>query len=68
MGGSLRNPQLLPEEPLEAADAPTPAKSLSRPGFGTRFCSSGISPAAFFFQGVAERGSFWVPRMISERF
>lgn len=42
MGVSLWNPLLLPEEPLEAADAPAPAKSLSRAGFGMRFCSLGI--------------------------
>lgn len=43
MGVSLWNLLLLPEEPLEAADAPAPAKSLSQGGFGMRFfCSLGI--------------------------
>lgn len=47
MGVSLWNPLLLPEEPLEAANAPTPAKSLSRGGFGMRFCSLGIPSGMF---------------------
>lgn len=47
MGGSLWNPLLLPEEPLEAADVPAPAKSLSRGGFGMSFRSSGIPSAKF---------------------
>lgn len=65
MGVSLWNLLLLPEEPLEAADAPAPAKSLSQGGFGMRFfLLFGNSFGKSSFQGVAEGGSVRVPRVI----